>query len=76
MGKIILEYFPTLCKLPEINQHKSSGSWQELCKPTTDQFRHSYFVKTIVQWNTFSEPQVLAGTINEFSHLSCGLYSK
>ena len=42
----------------------------------TDQFRNSYLVKTIVQWNTHSEPQVRAGTINEFSRLSCSLYSQ
>ena len=42
----------------------------------TDQLRNSYFVKTIVQWNTLSEPEVRAGIINEFSHLSGGLYSQ
>ena len=40
----------------------------------TDQLNNSYFVKTIVQWNTLSEPQVRDGTLNKFNRLSCGLY--
>ena len=38
----------------------------------TDQFKNSYFVKTIVDWNKLNESQVQAETINDFSLLSCG----
>ena len=46
------------------------------CLQPTQTIRNSYYVKTIVEWNKLSEPQVRAGTIGEFSRLSCGLHSQ
>ena len=38
----------------------------------TEQFKNSFFVKTIVDWNQLSESQVQAETITDFSRLICG----
>ena len=57
----------------QIHQNNNSR-WFVMPATHTDQFSNSYFVKTIVQWNTLSEPLVRDGTINKFNRHSCGLY--
>ena len=38
----------------------------------TEQFKNSFFVKTIADWNQLNESQVQAETITDFSRLTCG----
>ena len=42
----------------------------------TDQFRNSFYVKTVVDWNKLNKTQVQAETITDFSGLTCGSHTQ